>query len=756
MATNIGPKIGLDGEAEFRKNLQQIGQQLKTLGTEMKAVTSAFTDNDKSQEALSAQASVLNRQLTLQEQRLSEIQRALDYAKANYAENSNEVQRWQQAMNNATAEVNTTRAQLSRLESEMNGADKAADGLADGMDDAGDAADDSASKFDAATVAIGNLAANAISAAVSAIGDLISSLLNLDEATEEYRAAQAKTGAAFEQAGHTARSAQIAYNDLFAILGQSDTAAEAAQQIALIADSAQQVEQWARLAAGVVGTFGDALQPETFYESANETLKLGEATGAYVQMLEGAGVNVDEFNKSLASCNTEQEKQELLLDTAESILGDAGDAYREYASEIIAANEAQAELDAVLSGIGAPISKAKTAIAKQLIPVLKDFVDSVDWDALAQSVADFVSAIIDNGPTILSVVSGIGAAFLAWKITSLVSSVVTAVGTLIPALTGATAAQTGLNTAMSLNPIGIIVTLIAGLVTALITLWNTNEGFREAVTTAWNSIKEIASTVFAAISNFFTVTIPNAIQECLNWFAQLPGRIGEFLSNAISSVASWAEEMASNAVRTGSSFLQNVIEFVSQLPSRIAEFLANIITNVASWVVEMATNAAKAAQDFGSKLLSGLESLPSKLIEVGRNIINGLVDGIVGSAKAVINAIGGVVNDAISWAKSLLGIASPSKVFADIGKNMALGLGVGWTDQMGQISRDIQRSIPTPTIETVNNAAAGMVNGLSAMSMPSFPQTIVLTLENGAEIARWLLPYNRMAARANPEVVSGV
>ena len=55
MAVDIGPKIGIDGEAEFRKELQNINQQLRTLGSEMKAVTSAFDAGDRSEEALAAQ-----------------------------------------------------------------------------------------------------------------------------------------------------------------------------------------------------------------------------------------------------------------------------------------------------------------------------------------------------------------------------------------------------------------------------------------------------------------------------------------------------------------------------------------------------------------------------------------------------------------------------------------------------------------------------------------------------------------------------
>ena len=63
MAVNIGPKIGIDGEAEFRKEINDLIQQQKTLASEMKAVTSAFDKNDKSQENLEGQSRVLTKQI---------------------------------------------------------------------------------------------------------------------------------------------------------------------------------------------------------------------------------------------------------------------------------------------------------------------------------------------------------------------------------------------------------------------------------------------------------------------------------------------------------------------------------------------------------------------------------------------------------------------------------------------------------------------------------------------------------------------
>lgn len=538
MATDIGPRIGIDGEKEFRNALNNMSQQLKTLGSEMKAVTSAFADNADSQEALSAQANVLNKQIDVQVKRISELQKGLDAASQKFGENDTRTLKWKQALNNANADLNKMRAELGKVEKGLDGTADSTDEAGDAMDDLGDAADDAGNKFSALTVAAGNLISQGISTVISGVKDLASTLWDMDDATEEYRESQARLNAAFENSDLSTKSAKSAYKELYSIMGETDTAVEAAQQISLLAESEQEVEKWSRLAAGVVGQFGDALQPETFFESANETLKLGEATGAYTQMLEGAGVNVDDFNSKLADCNTEQEKQELLLRTAESILGGAGEAYRDYAGDIIAANSAQADQTDAMSKIGDAISKLKTQLLNEFAPAIEDmgdkiveFIEGIDVEVLAEGIKNFVDTIIDNGPTIISIVAGIGAGFAAWKITGIVQGVIGALTSLVPVLTGATAAQTGLNTAMSANPIGIIITLISGLVTALITLWTTNEDFREAVKGIWE-----------AITGFFTAaweTIKGVWDACVSFFQGIWDGITSIFSGVKDALSGW-------------------------------------------------------------------------------------------------------------------------------------------------------------------------------------------------------------------------
>lgn len=118
MAIDIGPKIGIDGEAEFRKSLQNITQQLKTLGSEMKSVTSAFGDNADGTEALRAKSAVLEKQIDAQKKKVEELSKGLKASAEKYGENDTKALKWQQTVNEANAE-------LYRLENQLGETNKA-------------------------------------------------------------------------------------------------------------------------------------------------------------------------------------------------------------------------------------------------------------------------------------------------------------------------------------------------------------------------------------------------------------------------------------------------------------------------------------------------------------------------------------------------------------------------------------------------------------------------------------------------------
>lgn len=115
MAIDIGPKIGIEGEADYRKSINEIIVQAKTLSSEMRKLESSFKNEGKSIEENTAKKKLLNEQITLQEKKVEELSAMLEKAKANYAENSTQVQKWQQAVNNATTDLNKLKSQLDSM-----------------------------------------------------------------------------------------------------------------------------------------------------------------------------------------------------------------------------------------------------------------------------------------------------------------------------------------------------------------------------------------------------------------------------------------------------------------------------------------------------------------------------------------------------------------------------------------------------------------------------------------------------------------
>lgn len=527
----------------------------------------------------------------------------------------------------------------------------------------------------------------------AAITAAVASLVGVANETQED---MGKLDTAFQQAGWSAEEAGNTYKGFVGLLGETDTAVEASNHLAKLCTSEEELSQWTNIAAGVFATFGDSLPLEGLTEAANETAKTGTVVGSLADALNWAGVSEDEFNARLAACNSEQERSQLITETLNGLYSETGQAYRDNNAELIAYREAQDAMNQALSDLGMALMPIVTDLTNFGTTLLTNCQPAIQW--FKDNLPAIKDTFIEWAPAIAAVVGGILGFQAAQAVIGIITGLQAALTAFKLATEGTTIAQAALNAVMNANPFVLVATIIATLVAAIITLWTTNEGFRTAVIDAWNAIGTTASQVWGAIVTFFTVTVPTAIQTAITWFSQLPERIRTFLTDAINAVGEWASTTVSKAQQAGSEFLANVVSFFSQLPGRVGEFLSNVISRIGSWAGEMASGAARAASDFGSRLISGLASLPGRVVSIGSNIIQGLVDGIRGAAGRVISAIGGVVNDAIGWAKGLLGIASPSKVFAEIGDFTMQGMEEGINGGLKGVLR------------TVKNAATDVVD----------------------------------------------
>jgi len=115
MAVNIGPKIGIDGEKEYRKAINEIIQQQKTLKSEMAATASSWDKNTSGMKKAAQQTENLNKQIDTQKKKIEELNKMLEASKKEYGANSTETLKWQEKVNKATAELNNMQAQLKEI-----------------------------------------------------------------------------------------------------------------------------------------------------------------------------------------------------------------------------------------------------------------------------------------------------------------------------------------------------------------------------------------------------------------------------------------------------------------------------------------------------------------------------------------------------------------------------------------------------------------------------------------------------------------
>lgn len=246
-------------------------------------------------------------------------------------------------------------------------------------------------------------------------------------------------------------------------------------------------------------------------------------------------------------------------------------------------------------------------------------------------------------------------------------------------------------------------TLILDLVTTLISaLAPVIQQIVEAVTAAMptitaaiqfvaNVLAVIIGVVVQVVSAFvsFGQTLVSAAQSAADFVSNvgsflsgLPGVIWGFLTGALSNVANFVGQMASNAASAGQQFLSNIGGALGGLAGRVGGFLGSAIGQAASFVGQMASKASQAGQQFMSNIVSTLSGIPGRVASIGGQIVSGIANGIRGAAGAVVSALGGVVNQAVEHAKSMLGIHSPSRVMRDlIGKNISRGVAVGIEDE---------------------------------------------------------------------------
>jgi tape measure domain-containing protein len=706
-----------------KAKLERIGQELGTTSPEYKAqaevVAALARDVDKSTTAQEANARSMSQMRT--------------------------------QMNNAQADINKTKSEISELDSQMEKASASADDLGDSMGDTkggadklGNAVEDAGNKAERAgnggfTVlkgALANLAGNVIQSAISGIQGLAGEAINSSDALTKFESTMSFAGyddsaiskskddmktyadqTAYDLDTVANATAQLAANgiqdytgltqaagNLNAVAGgNADTFKSVAMVLTQTAGAGKlTTENWNQMADAIPGASGklqEALQQNGAY------------TGNFRDAMAQGQITADEFNQAIMDLGFTDAAQQAATSTStfEGAMGNMQAAVTDGLMQIY---------DAIGSeNVTGFINSISDGVSKVIPPIKK----GISW-------------LKDNLPTIAPLLAGISAALGGIMVAQKVEAMVSAFRSWKTATEGMTVAQKLLNAAQLASPIGLVVGIVAGLAAAIVVLWNTNEGFRDAVMNVWNGIKDFIGDAVQAIGGFFSnlgtaiSQLPQMFSDWLNgvidtvtdWVSymaskaaiagsqfvhnvetfiqNLPANVASFLSNVISNVVGWVSNMASNASRAGSQFLSNAINFISRLPGRIASFLGNVISNLGSWAGQMASKGAQGARNMFNAVVNGLASLPSSVLSIGSNVVHGIWNGISGAAGWLAGKVKSFASGILDGMKSALGIHSPSRLFRDqVGKYIAQGIGEGFTDEMGSVVGQMQDAMPDPS-----------------------------------------------------------
>ena len=485
---------------ELGKKIEGLSSSLAENKQRLKDAAYAAEDTADSNDEAASAADKLRKKLADQEDTLAELKEAHLNATLEQGEHSKAAKDLAKQIDDLSGEIAVSKRNLGELE---------------------DAAEDAADGFGVFDVALGNVVANGVSALVDGCKNAVGALLGLAEETKEYRTELAKMEAAASTAGASAEYIKDKWHDMGAVLGDEGAVAEGLNNLMAAGYTTQEeMDAITKHLEGAAIKWKDTLKFEGLADGLQETFATGAAAGAFGEMLERSGVNLDDFNAGLAECKTEAEQQNYVLDQLSKLgLAEVSDAYRAQNKDLIEANKAQsdyADAQAELGDKMQPISTALTEGYTSVLNAISDLATGDHFQMIADGISDAFSWVVDTGipavktgiewvsnnlPTVAGVIATVTAATAAFKIASIAATAAQQ-GMTLAQYAGA-AAQRVLNAAMSANPIGLIITAIGLLVTAFITLWNNSEKFRNFWIGLWEKVKDITAKAVEGIKNIF-------------------------------------------------------------------------------------------------------------------------------------------------------------------------------------------------------------------------------------------------------------
>lgn len=404
----ITTRLAVDGEREFKKAMSEVNTTMRTLKSELELVDAQFKGQANTMEALRKKQEILKTQYDQQRESVKALEKAVKDSTEAHVKQGGSVDALDKRTLDLTRQLNRAKVAeiemnealeenakyLKEAEESADGCAKSIDGFGKSVKEAADEADnlhgplgeiqgalkglrneDGSFNLGGVTSALSNLkgllVGGAIVTGAKAVKDAIFQIV---ESTEEYRKIMGTLEVSSAAAGYTAEETAQVYQELQAVLGDTQAAATATANLQALGLKQEDLKVLVDECIGAWATYGDSIPIDSLSEAVNETVQAGKVTGVFADVLNWAGVNEDEFNEKLAACADQSERAQLVLvQLANQGLRETGQAWKDANQDIMEMNRSQEKLNANMARLG----ELLTPIAAGIIGFTADIVESV-------------------------------------------------------------------------------------------------------------------------------------------------------------------------------------------------------------------------------------------------------------------------------------------------------------------------------------------------------------------------------------------
>lgn len=550
--------------SEFRDGIKDMNSALKTMGNELKLNSAQLKGNADDVNLLQDRQALLQRELEASRQKIELTERSLQEAKDILGENSREYENLNNALirartqqQNIQNEFDQTSRRIEELSNSADDAESDIDNLGDALEDLGDSADAADGGFTTLKGAMAEFTGNMLTKATEKLGEFISQLWELPEATEEYRTMMAKLEGSTEQNNYKIDEAKEKYTELYGYLKDDMAVTNCITNTQKMGLEQEQVNEVLDASVAVWTAYGDSIPIEGLTESITETAQVGQITGNLADALNWAGISEDKFNEQLAKCNSESERAKLITDALNGAYGESKRIYDENTEGMRENNEAQQELVDIQARLAEAILPVQTAITNVKVALLEALAPAIEW--VCNGIGELVEWFNGLSPATQNIIKTIGI------IAGVVSGVTVAIGALL-AIIGALSTAWGLITtgaglvAGAIAAISTPVLIVIGVITSLIAIgtalyknWDTVKAnavsiwnsITSTISNAVNKAKNVVNSGFKLINTYIVNPIKNAYNTVVSTFSNIYNTINTKINNAKDAVRSAIEKMKS-------------------------------------------------------------------------------------------------------------------------------------------------------------------------------------------------------------------